>query len=90
MHPTMFSVIEKVLKKLLDDNIIVPIIYSTWVENLVLVHKKNGEIRLFVDFNNLNRRPLKDNYPLPKIDQIVERVVGSQRISMIDGFYGYN
>ena len=54
------------------------------------VRKKNGEIRLCVDFCNLNSSCLKDNYSLPKIDQILQRVVGSHRISMIDGFSGYN
>ena len=43
-----------------------------------------------VDFSNLNRSSLKDNYPLPKIEQILQKVVGAQRISMMDGFSGYN
>jgi hypothetical protein len=57
---------------------------------LCLVRKKNGEIRLCVDFRNLNKSSLKDNYPLPKMDHILQRVVGANRISMIDGFSGYN
>ena len=43
-----------------------------------------------MDFRNLNRASLKDNYPLPKIEQILQKVVGAQRISMVDGFSGYN
>ena len=86
----MFPVIEKEVKKLLDAKIIVPLRYSSWVANLVHVRKKNGEIRLCVDFRNLNRSSLKDNYPLPKIEQILQKVVGAQRISMVDGFSGYN
>ena len=58
--------------------------------NLVPVRKKNGEIRLCIDFRNLNWVSLKDNYPLPKMDHILQRVVGSQRMSMLDGFSGYN
>ena len=60
------------------------------IANLVPVRKKNGEIRLYVDFRNLNRSCLKDNYSLPKIDQILQRVRGSHRISMVDCFSGYN
>ena len=60
--------------------------FSKWVANLVLVRKKNGEIRLCVDFRNLNKVSLKDNYPLPKMDQILQRVVGSERISTMDDF----
>ena len=51
---------------------------------------KNGEIRLCVDFRNLNKVSLKDNYPLPKMDQILQKVVGSERISTMDGFSSYN
>ena len=71
INPALFPVIEKEVKKLLDANIIVPLRYSSWVANLVLVRKKNGEIRLCVDFRNFNRSSLKDNYPLPKIEQIL-------------------
>ena len=67
----MFPIIEKEVKNLLDAKIIVPLRYSEWVANLVPIKKKNGEIRLCVDFRNLNRCSLKENYPLPKIDHIL-------------------
>ena len=85
----LFPVIRKEIKKLLDAKIIVPLIYSSWVENLVPVRKMNGEIRLCVDFRNLNKASLKNNYPLPKIEQILQKVVGAPRISMVDGFSSY-
>lgn len=50
---------------------------------------KNGEIRLCVDFQNLNRASLKDNYPLPKMDHILQKVTSYYRLSMFDGFSGY-
>jgi hypothetical protein len=90
INPILLIVIEREVKKLLDAKIIVPLRYSQWVDNLVPVRKKNGEIILCVDFRNLNRSSLKDNYPLPKMDHILERVVGGNIISMIDGFSGYN
>ena len=71
INPSLFPIIEKEVKKLLYAKIIVPLRYSSWVANLVPVRKKNEEIRLCVDFRNLNRSSLKDNYPLPKIDQIL-------------------
>jgi ribonuclease HI len=89
-NPILLPVIEKEVKKLLDAKIIVPLRYSDWVANLVPVRKKNGEIRLCVDFRNLNKSSLKDNYPLPKMDHVLEKVVGATRMSMIDGFSGYN
>ena len=81
---------EKEVKRLLDAKIIVPLRYYSWVANFVHVRKNNGEIRLCIDFRNLNRSSLKDNYPLHKIEQILQKVVGAQRISMVDGFSGYN
>jgi hypothetical protein len=86
----LLPIIEKELKRLLNAKIIVPLRYSEWVENLAPIRKKNGEIRLCVDFRNLNRCSLKDNYPLPKMDHILQRVVEAQRISMLDGYSGYN
>eukprot|EP00253_Pinus_taeda_P010803 PITA_10803 len=82
--------IEKEVKKLFDAKIIVPIRFSNWLSNLVPVRKKNGEIRICIDFRNLNKASLKDNYPLPKMDLILQNIVGSQRMSMLDGFSGYN
>jgi hypothetical protein len=68
----------------------VPLRYSEWVANLVPVIKKSGEIRLCVDFRNLDRCSLKDNYPLPKMDHILQIFVGEKRISMLDGYSRYN
>jgi hypothetical protein len=75
---------------MLDAKIIVPLRYSDWVANLVPVRKKSGEICLCVDFRNLNMCSLKDNYHFPKMDHILQRVVGSHKISMLDGYSGYN
>jgi len=74
---------------MIDAQIILPLRYSNWVANLVPVRKKNGEIRLCVDFRNLNKASLKDNYPFPKMDKLLQMVSGEQRLSMLDGFSGY-
>ena len=78
------------MRKKFDAKIIVSLRFSKWLENLVPIKKKSGEIRLCVDFRNLNQVSLKDNYPLPKMDHILQRVVGSQRMSILDSFSGYN
>eukprot|EP00253_Pinus_taeda_P002803 PITA_02803 len=54
------------------------------------MRKKTSEIRLCIDFRNLNKVSLKDNYPLPKMDHILQRVVGTSRMSLLDGYFGYN
>jgi len=43
-----------------------------------------------VDFRNLNKASLKDNYPLSKMDQLLQMVSGAQRLSMLDSFSGYD
>jgi len=43
-----------------------------------------------VDFRKLNKHSLKDKYPLPKMDHMLHKVVRASRISMMDGFFGYN
>jgi hypothetical protein len=90
INPILLSMIEREVNKILDAKIIVPLRYSEWVGNLVLVRKTNDEIRLYIDFRNLNRSSLKDNYPLLKMDHVLEKVVGANMIYMIDGFSVYN
>jgi len=71
INPIIFPVIEKEVKKLLDAKIIVPLRYSDWITNIVPVQKKTEEIRICIDFRNLNRCSKKYNYPLPKMDHIL-------------------
>ena len=52
INPKLASQIQKELQKMVDDGIIAPIRYSSWMSNLVVVRKKNGDIRLCVDFHN--------------------------------------
>jgi hypothetical protein len=67
----LLPIMEKEVKKLLEAQIIVPLRYFDWVANLVPVRKRNGEIRLCVDFRNLNRSSRKDNYPLPNMEHML-------------------
>jgi hypothetical protein len=60
------------------------------VANLVPVRKKSGDIRICIDFRNLNRASLKDNYLVPAMEQILQSVYGSVMLSLLDGFSGYN
>jgi len=59
------------------------------VANLVPVRKKNGEIRLCGDFQNLNTASLKENHLLPKMDYILQKVYGLVRMSIMDRFSHY-
>eukprot|EP00253_Pinus_taeda_P034680 PITA_34680 len=90
INPKLLPSIEKEVNRLFKASIIVPIRFSDWISNLVLVQKKTREIILCIDFRNLNKVSLKDNYPLPKMDHILQRVVGASRMSLLDGYSTYN
>eukprot|EP00253_Pinus_taeda_P004133 PITA_04133 len=90
INTILMPLVEKEVKGMYDAKIIVPLKYSKLVSNLVPTRKKTSEIRLCTNFRNLNKASVKDNYPLPKMDHILQKVVGSSRISLLDGFSGYN
>ena len=60
------------------------------MENLVPVRKKLGDIRICIEFRNLNRASLKNNYPGPPMEHILQCVSGSTMLSLLDGFFRYN
>jgi len=57
---------------------------------MVPIIKKNGDIRIYIDFRNLNKACQKDNFPLPPMEQTLQAVAGSKLMSFLDGFSGYN
>jgi hypothetical protein len=67
-----------------------PCRYAEWISNIVLVFKKNGKLRVCVDFKNLNKATLMDGYPMPIADMLVDAASGHKVISFMDGNLGYN
>jgi len=86
LNPKLEPLMIKELTKLIKRKIIFLIKHTSWVSNLVPVRKKNGEIRLCVNFRDLNRASLKDHYLLPSMEQILQVVAGSERFSLLDEF----
>jgi hypothetical protein len=66
------------LQKLLEDGFIKEVFHPTWLANPVLVKKKNGKWRVFVDYTSLNKACHKVSFPLPRIDQIVDSTAGCE------------
>ena len=64
--------------------------YPEWLANVVLVSKKDGKVRMCVDFRDLNKASPKDDCPLPHIDVLVDNIAGHEPLSFMDGFSGYN
>ena len=82
--------IKEEVRKLLEVGFIEVSNYPDWVANVVPVIKKNGKVRVCVDFHDLNQATPKDNFPLPHIDVLVDNTAGNHRFSFMDGFSGYN
>ena len=64
--------------------------HPDWVANIVPVLKKNGRIRICIDYHDLNTACPKDKFPLPITDVTIDNTCGFERISFMDGFSGYN
>jgi len=62
---------------------------SPWASAVVLVRRKNGRLRLCVDYRMLNQRSVKDSYALPRVEEVFDCLHGSQWFSTIDMKSGY-
>ena len=78
------------MQRLLDANVIREVKYSEWLANVVLVPKKNGRMRMCIDFTDLNKSGKKDPFLLPRIDTSMDKVAGYKRFSLLDCFSGYH
>ena len=58
--------------------------------NTVVVKKKIGKWRVYVDFTDLNKACPKDPFPMPRIDQLVDATAGHPQMSFLDAFQGYH
>ena len=67
-----------------------PIHEPKWVANVVPVPKKDGKVRMCVDFRDLNKAYPKDDFPLPHIDVLVDNTTRNALMSFMDGFSRYN
>lgn len=83
------AIVEEV-DKLLEARFIREVTYCDWIANLVLVRKSNGKWRMCVDFTDLNKACLKDSFPLPKIDSLVDSTSRHALLSFFNAFSDYN
>ena len=66
------------------------VFYPEWLANTVMVKKKNGKWRVCIDFTDLNKACLKDPFPMPRIDQLVDVTAGHPWMSFLNAFQGYH
>ena len=90
MNRALRDIVKEELQKLFDVGFIYPISDNQWVSPLVLVPKKDGRWNICIDYQELNKATLKDYFPLPFIDQVLDTLVGKKYFSYLDGFSGYH
>lgn len=61
-----------------------------WVSPHCDLNKKNGKLRICVDYRNLNKETKKDHYPLPFSDQMLDEVAGQECYGFAYGYSGYS
>ena len=88
--PDRHRVIQAEVDNILKAGFIREIKYPEWLANVVVVPKKGGKWRVCVDYTDLNEACLKDCFPLPRIDQIVDVLAGHGMLSFLDSFSGYH
>jgi hypothetical protein len=77
------------LKELLDLGLIRPSV-SPWGAPVIFVKKKDGSLRLCIDYRDLNRATVKNRYPMPRIDDLFDQMKGAAVFSKIDLRSGYH
>ncbi|XP_070046882.1 uncharacterized protein [Nicotiana tomentosiformis] len=89
-RPDLVPLIETEVNKLIEAGFIREVKYPTWVLSIVPVRKKNGHIRVCVDFRDLNNACPKDEFPLPIPELTIDATTGYEVMSFMDGSSGYN
>jgi len=89
MPPMELAELETQLQELLDKGLIQPSV-SPWGTPVLFVKKKNGSLRLYLDYRELNRVTVKNKYPLPCIDDLFDQLVGVAIFLKIDLRLGSN
>ncbi|KAI5312980.1 hypothetical protein L3X38_042154 [Prunus dulcis] len=90
-RPELLSQIKAEVDKLIAAGFIREVKYPTWIANIVPVKKKiTGQIRICVDFRDLNEACPKDDFSLPIIELMVDATTGHEALFFMDGSSGYN
>ena len=87
--PGMYDEVKSHLQELLSADVIRPSC-SPWSSNVVLAKRKDGRLRLCLDFRQLNRQTIKDGYALPRIEELLDCLGGNQFFSVLDMKSGYH
>nr|GFC55117.1 putative reverse transcriptase domain-containing protein [Tanacetum cinerariifolium] len=86
--PFELKELKQQLHEMLENGFIRPSV-SPWGAPVLFVKKKNGSMRLCIDYRELNRITIRNRYPLPRIDDLFDQLQGAKYFSKIDLQSGY-
>ena len=89
MAPAELKELKDQLQDLLSKGFIRPSV-SPWGAPVLFVKKKDGTIRMCIDYKQLNKVTVKNKYPLPRIDDLFDQLQGASLFSKIDLRCGYH
>jgi hypothetical protein len=78
------------VKRLLSVGVIREVTYPEWLANTVMVKKANGKWRMCIEFTDLNKACPMDEFPLLRIDSLVDAAATSELMSLLDCYLGYH
>ena len=90
MAPDITLKIKEEIERLVRAGFIRPVKYVEWLSNIVPVLKKNGKLRICIDFRNINMTTPKDEYPMLVADLLIDGAFGYKVLSFMDEHSGYN
>ena len=90
MNPNYTAKVKEEIDKLLRVSFVRPIKKATRLSPIVVMPKKNGKIRVCVDYRKLNAATITDAFPLPFTDAVLDVAMGHEIYSFMDDFSGYN
>ncbi|XP_070013296.1 uncharacterized protein [Nicotiana sylvestris] len=88
--PDMSLKIKEEVTKQVKARVLRVVEYPTWLANVVSVPKKDGKVRVCIDYRDLNRASPKDDFPLPNIHILIDNCVRHELQSFVDCFAGYH
>lgn len=89
MNTTELQELKMQLEELLAKGLIRPSV-SPWGAPVLFVKKKDGTLRLCIDYRMLNKVTIKNRYPLPRIEDLFDQMKGATIFSKIDLWSGYH
>jgi polyhydroxyalkanoate synthesis regulator phasin len=90
MSEEKVKAVEAEVQRLQDVKVIREVLYPVWLANTIPVKKKNGKWRMCVDFTYLNKACKNDDFPLERVDKIVDDADNSEMLSLMDMLSGYH